>query len=1314
MKKNLLFTALAATTLLLTTSCQQDEVFVDGNEAIVTFEVGTPQITTRAYSDGLSATQLKYAVYDENHERIDRIPETTTTINGSTRVEMQLAAGKTYNVLFWAANENAPYSVDFVNQTMSIDYDAETLSNNEERDAFYCYHNVQVDKANKTETVTLTRPFSQLNIGTNDLAVAIADGINVTKTGVKVSEVYSTLNLIDGTVSNPVKDQVFALNDRPEAYSAENTDGEKFPVAGYEYLAMNYLLVGRDKTVVDVEFSYGANAATAKTRKYTGIPVQANYRTNIYGALLTQEIDFDVTIDPGYSGSDAVAQVADVAAANLAFANGIKSVIIAEVKAGEGNIVLPATTDAVTITLPKTDVAVTVGYATSGEKPATINLMAPYGKVNQVAINATESTVYVSGSYGSITAYTASNTLIINDNNTTIENLIVGAGNVVIEEGKVETIDQTDDNDETTIVTLGEGVEAPVNADNQIVIKNAGELTFDELIAEVIAGEGTFDGKDENGANIVVKIKPVSGKATSNTGLIPNRLQKYSNPEVYYAQYQRFADIQDVNISNVNFVFVPTAITVQDAWNTAGATTTVDNINGELQFMNKGNVTLTNCQFDKIAISPFEATTLNISECQFDGLMAYAIKDIKATEATIAHNVFTDCNGAFWFSNAPQTVNATENTFTGVGRRGAIQFSAAGDYTNSELNVTENKVTDDGAFLWQLNTTITYNQIKPILENNTYKTAFVEGSIVPTAAAKIGETEYATLEEAIEIAKTGDVIVIIGNITTSKITIAQDKQLTIDLNGKTISTVSGNVFFNEGNLTITGKGTITSGSTYGVNNSNSGILTIDGADINAIYNIGELTFKSGSINNAHSGKHGIYSYDAKLNIIDGTFHNSNWGNATIYIGGTTEATIDGGTFSIQRGQDVGGPWTSCLIDANNTAQLTINGGTFNGGSRVQANATMTINDGSFNDCTGSNYNIYGTTTIYGGTYTDVAAIAFAKKYVAEGKLVVEKDGVANVQDAIIKIGKKGYATLQQAVDDVKDNDVITLSGDVNFTTENRTELNGYYEGIYYIGDKSFTIDLGGNTIENTVGAVNDYMLLFKNDGEKKNTITITNGTIDAGTNAYCAICTSTTNTQKITINLEDITLINNKSNGATAKIRGGAELNVNKGTIIIGQNSYTCLEIYGTNTVANIYDGSEFYQNGTSSYVGSLVGASNNATINVYGGKGISAKSGFIVMTSGGTINVHDGEWTANTNGTPSNDNNAALIAQYDNATYPGAVTSIVNVYGGTFKGGYNCYANIASKAEININGGNFNADPTAYVENDKTATESNGTWTVQ
>jgi len=147
--------------------------------------------------------------------------------------------------------------------------------------------------------------------------------------------------------------------------------------------------------------------------------------------------------------------------------------------------------------------------------------------------------------------------------------------------------------------------------------------------------------------------------------------------------------------------------------------------------------------------------------------------------------------------------------------------------------------------------------------------------------------------------------------------------------------------------------------------------------------------------------------------------------------------------------------------------------------------------------------------------------------------------------------------------------------------------------------------------------------------------------------------------------------------------------------------------------VTNIYDGAEIYQQGTTSYVGSLVGVSYGGTVNVYGGKGTSAKGGFIAMTSGGTINVYGGDWTANTNGTVANDNYGVLISQYDNATYPSAVTSIVNVTGGTFKGGYNCYSNVAEKAFINITGGNFNADPAAYVVEGYVTTEKDGIFTV-
>ena len=72
------------------------------------------------------------------------------------------------------------------------------------------------------------------------------------------------------------------------------------------------------------------------------------------------------------------------------------------------------------------------------------------------------------------------------------------------------------------------------------------------------------------------------------------------------------------------------------------------------------------------------------------------------------------------------------------------------------------------------------------------------------------------------------------------------------------------------------------------------------------------------------------------------------------------------------------------------------------------------------------------------------------------------------------------------------------------------------------------------------------------------------------------------------------------------------------------------------------------------------------------------------------------------------------MIAQSDKQYNAGAGNAVVNVTGGTFKGGYNCYGNAVGDAQINISGGNFNADPTYYIVEDKTATEANGIWTVQ
>ncbi|MBQ5690419.1 MAG: hypothetical protein IIV24_02900, partial [Alistipes sp.] len=292
MKK--LFVLMAAAFAMV--ACQTDinEVgVVAGGEVDVTFEVGTP---TRAYSDGKTATVLQYAVYEMNDEGATLLGSLTgsKTINISTKVELQLVTGNTYTVIFWAAAPNAPYSVDWATGTMTVDYSA-AVCNAENRDAFYKRHTFTV-KGAQTETIELRRPFAQLNIGTNDYADASKAGYTPVNSAVKVTKVYKTLDLWEGGVSEPV------VVDFDYDTIAK---GETFPVTGYQYLAMNYLLVGSDKEVVDIEFSYTeSDAAAAKTRIVGSVPVQRNYRTNIYGQLLTSDVEINVEIKPEYETPD--------------------------------------------------------------------------------------------------------------------------------------------------------------------------------------------------------------------------------------------------------------------------------------------------------------------------------------------------------------------------------------------------------------------------------------------------------------------------------------------------------------------------------------------------------------------------------------------------------------------------------------------------------------------------------------------------------------------------------------------------------------------------------------------------------------------------------------------------------------------------------------------------------------------------------------------------------------------------------------------------------------------------------------------------
>ena len=267
MKKQLCKLAIFA--LLLSTASCADEQFagdLTGGETTVTFNAQLPAgLLTRAAGNGLTATTLSYAVYEQGETTPVITSEDEVTFeNRQATVSLRLAAGKTYDFLFWAdaygeGDTKNPYTVDFSTQTLTVDYE-NALSNEEARDAFFGKATVTV-KGAMSENIILKRPFAQLNIGTNDMAEAQKSGLNTEalQSSVKVSGIFSGMNLMTGLVdANTSTEVTFGLNAIPE--EAFTADGRTF-----DYLALNYLLVSDEKGLVNCEFTY-TDGATTDTR----------------------------------------------------------------------------------------------------------------------------------------------------------------------------------------------------------------------------------------------------------------------------------------------------------------------------------------------------------------------------------------------------------------------------------------------------------------------------------------------------------------------------------------------------------------------------------------------------------------------------------------------------------------------------------------------------------------------------------------------------------------------------------------------------------------------------------------------------------------------------------------------------------------------------------------------------------------------------------------------------------------------------------------------------------------------------------------
>ena len=338
-------------------------------------------------------------------------------------------------------------------------------------------------------------------------------------------------------------------------------------------------------------------------------------------------------------------------------------------------------------------------------------------------------------------------------------------------------------------------------------------------------------------------------------------------------------------------------------------------------------------------------------------------------------------------------------------------------------------------------------------------TAVVQSTAAATTdAAKVGETGYTTLDDAIKAAKDGDTVTLLAD-RTEDVTITTS--ITLDLNSKTLTnTNAGKATISVTGGTVTVKnGTVIGGASYYnievTKNSNADLIlenvtaTAGNTGSSMIDNYGDLTINSGD-------------YSGGLDTI------KNEPNAKL--------TITGGKFTLEKGTSDG--FTGVVF---NYGELNISDGEFiqsdksapYGQAQVihtdkNGNAVprTTITGGSFiNECARSTAWTVRQTNAAGGC-TEVKGGTFNKKvtasYLADGYTQVENaDGMYSIDQYVAMIGTTGYKTLAEAItaaNESASNKTITLLQDV--MVADQIVINN-------VNGKSVTLDLGKFTLTST-------------------------------------------------------------------------------------------------------------------------------------------------------------------------------------------------------------------------------------------------------
>ena len=368
-------------------------------------------------------------------------------------------------------------------------------------------------------------------------------------------------------------------------------------------------------------------------------------------------------------------------------------------------------------------------------------------------------------------------------------------------------------------------------------------------------------------------------------------------------------------------------------------------------------------------------------------------------------------------------------------------------------------------------------------------------SLLPTAAladgegtqtndvAQIGGTGYATLQAAIDEAKSGDTIVLKKSISATEIGekkqlqfVKADMNVTLDLNQNTITAEAGEaIAINAANITLTVKnGTIEnfaegsySDGVYAYKESNNLTLTFE-----------NIVLKSRTQGLAVQG----LTSNSNVNIVNsnitsteglGIYYPPKSGTLTI-----SDSEITGVTGIVVKGSNlvVNGEKTIISGTGPNVDPETYYTGATDGSSTLTETGDAVYVESGYNDRdisvsisgghlnsknakavrmfvkNGENTSAKREISVTGGTFSSDVSAYVAKGYVQNENGTVEQLGETN---AVAKVGDTYYKTLADAVAEVQNGDTITLLKDVDLGN------------TVTVANKTVTLNMAGKTIYNT-------------------------------------------------------------------------------------------------------------------------------------------------------------------------------------------------------------------------------------------------------